>query len=134
MKIKNILVYLEPHSVVEPISHFTINLAIFYQARLFALSVVKRPSLAIKSRTDENAWRRLYEIEEDAFQADIKISLLLEEIEQVNRHQISQKIISIIKSFNIDMLVLYNNAKINIKDLTSGAQVPIIIYPLEIKE
>ncbi|MCX8015326.1 MAG: hypothetical protein N2748_04835, partial [candidate division WOR-3 bacterium] len=101
MKIKNILIYLEPNTIVEPISQFTLNLANFYQARVVALSIIKRPNLTIKTRSDENAWRRLYEIEEDAFQADIKISLLLEEIEQVNQHQITQKIISIINSFKI---------------------------------
>jgi hypothetical protein len=129
MNIKNILICLEPRNPVELIAQFTINLAQTYDARLFALVIIKQPSPDIKTRTDERAWKRLYEIEEDAFEAGVRISLLLEEIDDLNRTAITDKIISIIKHFSIGMLVVSANAKINIKDLTSGLAIPVIVFP-----
>ncbi|MBS4016294.1 MAG: universal stress protein [Candidatus Latescibacteria bacterium] len=134
MNIKNILVCLETRNPVEPISQFTVKLAQTYDARLFALTIIKQPSPDIKTRTDERAWKRLYEIEEDAFEAGIKISLLLEEIDELNRTAITDKIISIIKHFSIGMLVVSGNAKINIKDLISGLTIPVIVFPPEMRE
>lgn len=129
MIVKNILVYLEPKNTVDEISRFTINLAVINNARLFALSIIKRPDPNIKTRTDEQAWKRLYEIEEDAFEAGVKISLLLEELDEPNRTNISQKIIAIVNAFSIDMLIIFNNAKTYMNNLTCGLNIPVIVYP-----
>lgn len=131
---KNILVYIETRTVIEPIAQFTIKLAQVYDARIFALAVIKQHKTYVKSRTDEQAWKRLYEIEEDAFEADVKISLLLEELDDLNRTAITNKIISIVQNFSIGMLILCSNAKINIKEIMSGLNTPIIIYPPDIRK
>ncbi len=127
---KNILVCLETKNQVEPIAQFAIRIAQVYEARLFALVIIKRAVPGIKTRQDELAWKKLYEIEEDAFEAGIKISLLMEEIDDRTRREKTNKLISIINNFSIDMLVMFSNAKINIKELTRGLTIPIIVFPI----
>jgi len=129
MTINKILLFVEPNTDIEPISQFAVKLAKRHDARLIALSIVKCPTPEIKSRSEEQAWKRLYEIEEDAFETDIKISLLLEELEPINQHTLTQKLIDLTFTFQIDMVIISNQAKINLKNLTNEITIPIIVVP-----
>lgn len=129
MKLEKILLYVEPKTAVDTISRFTINLARPNNARVFVLSIVLHPMQKIKTRIDEQAWKRLYEIEEDAFEAGIKISLLLEELEKISRDNLTQKLIDLSKSYQVDLIIFASNAKININKLNSGITIPIFIVP-----
>ena len=130
MNLKKILLYIEPKPGIETISQFTVNLARPYDARVFALSIIKRPVPDIKNKTEEQAWKRLYEVEEDAFETGIKISLLLEEIEIKNRNTLTQKLINLAATFQVDLIVVASDAKLNLKKLTSETAVPVIVVPL----
>jgi hypothetical protein len=129
MRIQKILLYIEPKALVEPISLFAMNLARPYDARVFALSIIKHQIPEIKARSEEQAWKRLYEIEEDAFEAGIKTSLLLEEIETVTQNRLTTKLINLCQTFKTDLLVVSSDAKLNIKKLIGETTIPIIIVP-----
>jgi hypothetical protein len=129
MKLDKILLYVEPKSAVDTISRLTINLARSNNARVFALSIIQHPTQKIKTRIDEQAWKRLYEIEEDAFEAGIKISLLLEELEKMSQDNLTQKLIDLSKSYRVDLIIFSSSAKININKLSSGITIPIFIVP-----
>ncbi len=133
MKLEKILLYVEPKANIELISQFTINLAQQNNARVFALSMIPHSIPQIKTRLDEQAWKRLYEIEEDAFEAGIKISLLLEELEKMNRENLTQKLIDISKSFQVDAVIFYSTAKININKLIGEIKLPVYIIPSSAK-
>lgn len=124
-----LLLYIEPKAVVEPISSFTMSLARLYDARVFALSIISRPLPEVKTRTEESAWKRLYEIEEDAFEAGIKISLLLEEIDSMTHSALTKKLIDLAQTFQSDILIISNNVKLNIKELTGQITIPVIVVP-----
>ena len=129
MKIEKILLYIEPKINIESISQFTLNLARQNNARVFALSIIPHPQPQVKTRSDEQAWKRLYEIEEDAFEAGIKISLLLEELEKLSRDNLTQKLIDLSKSFRVDVIVFSSTSRININKLNGEINLPIIIIP-----
>lgn len=130
MNTKKILLYIEPKAVVEPISSFTMSFARLYDARVFALSIIKHPLPEVKTRIEEEAWKRLYEIEEDAFETGVKISLLLEEIDTMTPSALTKKLIDLIQTFQADILIISNNVKLNIKELTGEITIPVIIVPL----
>ena len=90
-------------------------------ARVFAVSVLEVPAAAEPSgaasaakrlrrgprrkatptaEPEERAWSRLYEIEDDAFEANVKISLLLE---TGNR---DEKLLALIDSYQLDALII----------------------------
>ncbi len=129
MKFEKILLYVEPKTAIDTISRFTINLARPNKARVFALSIILHPLQKIKTRIDEQAWKRLYEIEEDAFEAGVKISLLLEELDKMSRDNLTQKLIDLSRSYRVDLIIFASNAKININKLNSGITIPIFIVP-----
>jgi hypothetical protein len=129
MNLKKILLYIEPRTNVELISQFTVNLTRQNDARLFALSIISRPEPSRKTRLEEEAWKRLYEVEEDAFESGIKISLLLEEIENMGRNALTQKLMTLASMFEADILIVQSNAKLNFKSLTGDATIPVIVVP-----
>lgn len=129
---KKILLYIEPKTEIEKISRFTMDLAKQYDARVFALVIIKSALAGIpkvKTRTEEQAWKRLYEIEEDAFESEVKISLLLEEIEPMNRNALTQKLINVALTFQAELIIFSSKAKLNLKKLTGRTTIPIIIVP-----
>lgn len=130
MSIKNILIYLTSKTELPLLSKFTLELTNFYDARLFALTVIPQPKTHLKTRAEEYAWRKLYELEEDAFEADRKISLLLEEVSKLNQKMLTNKIIEIARSYEIDLLVLPDNAKVQITELTKELKIPVLIFPI----
>ncbi|MEO0072787.1 MAG: hypothetical protein ABIK10_05080 [candidate division WOR-3 bacterium] len=130
MSIKNILIYLTSKTELPLLSKFTLELTNFYDARLFALTVIPQPKTYLKTRAEEYAWRKLYELEEDAFEADRKISLLLEEVSKINQKILTNKIIEIARSYQIDLLVLPDNAKVQIAELTKELKIPVLIFPI----
>jgi hypothetical protein len=129
MEIKNILVYVGSRTVLSSLSPFILNLARSYNARLFALAIIPLSRNHLTSRAEENAWRKLYEIEEDAFEVDRKISLLLEEVKDLTQKTILNKITEIVRSYRIDLLVVPDHLKIPITKLTKELSLPIIIFP-----
>ncbi|MCS7257758.1 MAG: hypothetical protein NZ601_00070 [candidate division WOR-3 bacterium] len=130
MTIKNILIYLSSRTELPLLSKFTLELTNFYNARLFALTIIPQAKTHLKTRAEEHAWRKLYELEEDAFEADRKISLLLEELDKVNQKTLTSKIIEIALSYKIDLLVLPDNIKLQIPRLLKELGIPVLIFPI----
>lgn len=125
-----ILVYFEPRTKIDKLSEFTISLARQYHSQILALTVIKPPSAQKRNKVEEErAWKRLYEFEEDAFQYGIKISLLLEELEAINQKTLTEKIIETASVFQVDLLIIGNDAKIGLKKLANSVTMPIIIIP-----
>jgi nucleotide-binding universal stress UspA family protein len=129
MNLKRILLYIEPKTIVEPISKFTMSLAQSSDTRVYVLSVIQHPKPDVKTRVEEQAWKRLYEVEEDAFEAGVKTSLLLEEIDLLTPVKLSDKIINVAQTFLSDALVLSNETKCNIKKIIDEMTIPVIIVP-----
>lgn len=129
MNIKNILLYIEPNAKVEQISLFTMDLARINNARVFVLSIIRSSAPAKKSRVEEQAWKRLYEVEEDAFEVGIKTSLLLEEMEKIEQNKLTEKIVDICKTFAIGTLIVSSEANVNFKKLVGALMIPVITVP-----
>ena len=86
---ERILLYVEDTPGMAAAVAWTLRLAKGMSCRVFALSVVNpdapRRRDTQTSDAEERAWSLLYEIEDDAFQKNVRISLLLETGEPLQR-------------------------------------------------
>lgn len=129
MKIEKILVYIEPKGDFRSVSMFAIDLARHYSARIIAVSIIKHNPTKIKSRTEDYAWQQLYEFEEDAFEHEVKISLLLEEVDEFSRYNVAKKLMDLTQTFQPDLLIFSNQVQLNITKFIADSTIPTIIVP-----
>lgn len=129
MKIEKILVYIEPKKDSHSVSMFAITLACHYSAQIIAVSIIKHHPTTVKSRIEDYAWQKLYEFEEDAFEKGVKISLLLEEVDELSRSNITKKLTNLTQTFQPDILILSNQAQLNVSKFIANASIPTIFVP-----
>ncbi|MCX7784968.1 MAG: hypothetical protein N2201_01875 [candidate division WOR-3 bacterium] len=129
MKIEKILVYIEPKNDFRSVAMFAITLARHYSAQIIAVSIIKHHSATVRSRTEDYAWQKLYEFEEDAFENEVKISLLLEEVDALSRNNITKKLANLTQTFQPDLLVLSNQVQLNISKFITNTTIPTVFVP-----
>jgi nucleotide-binding universal stress UspA family protein len=105
-----------------------LRLARLCDARLFAVSVVpespnsrRRRRREPGSEPEEQAWSRLYEIEDDAFEQEVKISLLLESGSR------DERILALIDSYQADALILGSRSLAGWEQLIERCSKPVIL-------
>lgn len=120
---EKILLYVDSSEFSNKTVQWTLRLAKELQARVIALYVLKQ-SKQKSEKIEEAAWVRLYEIEDDAFSASVKISLLLDEGKPL------KKIVECAQSYEVDLIILSAESKgIDFKQLVkfSPQNVGVII-------
>ncbi len=110
---------------------FTLTTAL--KAKIFALYVIdegiirkvmkeeKKEREVIKDEIEESAWEKLYELEETAFHQGVKISLLL------LVGQASRVIREVMRSYEIDLLLIPRTAQLNIRKLIREDRESVLI-------
>ncbi|UCG43557.1 MAG: universal stress protein [candidate division WOR-3 bacterium] len=96
----------------------TLTLARELAARVIAVSIINEDQAPAgpgrdqhMSELEEAAWARLYEVEEEAFSRDVKVSLLLEQGEPLGR------LLDLAESYEVDTLLLDAASRLPIAEL-----------------
>jgi hypothetical protein len=92
--------------------------------RVIALAVIDpaapRRREAPASDVEERAWGLLYEIEDDAFQQNVRISLLLEPGEPLPR------LVSLSSSYDAELIVASADCRLTISELVRQSSRPVV--------
>lgn len=107
----------------------TLTLARELEARVIAVSIINENDAPpgpghdqYISDLEESAWARLYEVEEEAFSRDVKVSLLLEQGEPLDR------LLDLSESYEVDTLLLDAASRLPTAELVSrvGCKVELV--------
>jgi nucleotide-binding universal stress UspA family protein len=135
---QKVLLYVDDRPESEKAAAEALRLARTCDARIFATWVMLEtvPTAAVVqparrragkrktqpgSELEEHAWSRLYEIEDDAFEQNVKISLLLE---TGNR---DDKLLALIDSYQLDALMLGTRSIAGWEALIERSPVTVIL-------
>lgn len=135
---QKVLLYVDDRPESEKAASEALRLARVCDARIFATWVMPEtvPVTAVSQPTrrragkrkaqpgsefEEHAWSRLYEIEDDAFEQNVKISLLLE---TGNR---DEKLLALIDSYQLDALMLGTRSIAGWEALIERSPVAVIL-------
>ena len=135
---QKVLLYVDDRPESEKAASEALRLARVCDARVFAtwvmpetVPVTTAPQPAKRrvgkrkaqpgSELEEHAWSRLYEIEDDAFEQNVKISLLLE---TGNR---DDKLLALIDSYQLDALMLGTRSIAGWEQLIERSPVAVIL-------
>lgn len=126
--LEKILLYVENREATKVLATWTLKLAKTLNARIFAVFIINDSTLTppvanpkakrhkAGSHREETAWAILYEIEDDAFEENVKISLIIEE------GRPEDKLIEVLKSFELDGMIISSQSKLDLKELISHCQ------------
>ena len=121
---ERILLYVEDTPGMSTAVAWALRLAKGMSCRVFALSVINpdapRRRDAQASDAEERAWSLLYEIEDDAFQQNVRISLLLETGEPL------LKLINLSTSYDAEMVVASADCRLTISELVRQSSRPVV--------
>jgi nucleotide-binding universal stress UspA family protein len=127
---EKILLYIDNKESAKKLALWTLKFAKIFNARIFAVYIinqidskpkVKTKSRKINSNQEETAWSILYEIEDDAFEENVKISLIVEE------GRPEDKLIDFFQSFEIDVMIVSGHSKLEFEELIKRCQGKILI-------
>lgn len=119
---KKILLYL--NEAKEETIELTLSLAQIFSSRvyvLFCLSSDEIKNEELKDKMEDEGWQKLYDVEEKAFNKEIKVSLLFFEGKP------EELITELMKSYEVDALILNPFAYLNLLELINKNKEKIII-------
>ena len=103
---------------------WALRLAKGMSCRVFALSVIDPDSPrrrdAQSSDLEERAWSLLYEIEDDAFQKNVRISLLLESGQPLS------KLVGLSASYDTELIVASADSRLTVSELVRQSSRPVV--------
>ncbi len=121
---ERILLYVDATPGMATSAAWALRLAKGMSVRVFALSVVNpdapRRRDTQTSDDEERAWSGLYEIEDDAFQRNVRISLLLETGDPL------QKLISLSASYDAELVVVSADCRLTCSELVRQSSRPVV--------
>jgi nucleotide-binding universal stress UspA family protein len=113
--VERILLYVEDTPGMPIAVAWALKLAKAMSCRVIALAVIDpaapRRRDAQASDVEERAWGLLYEIEDDAFQQNVRISLLLEPGEPLPR------LVSLSSSYDAELIIASADCRLTISEL-----------------
>lgn len=120
--IERILLYVEDLPGSQAAAAWALDLARALSARVFAVCVIAPPGRARRGRSqaEEKAWGLLYEIEDDAFEQNVRVSLLLEPGEPLAR------LCDLCSSYHADLVVAGTDCRIPAADLIRRCPRPVV--------
>jgi len=122
---ERILLYVEDTPGMPAAVAWSLRLAKGMSCRVFALSVVD-PAATPRRRDgqssdiEERAWSQLYEIEDDAFQQNVRISLLLEPGDPLSR------LVGLSSSYDAELIVASADCRLTISELVRQSSRPVV--------
>ena len=121
---ERILLYVEDTPGMAAAVAWALRIAKGMSLRLFALSVVN-PDLphrrdARASDAEERAWSLLYEIEDEAFQKNVRISLLLETGEPL------EELVSLSTNYDAELIVVSADCRLMVAELVRQSSRPVV--------
>jgi len=122
--VERILLYVEDTPGMPTAIAWSLKLAKGMSCRVFALSVIDpaapRRREAQASDAEESAWSLLYEIEDDAFQQNVRISLLLESGDPLSR------LVSLSSSYDAELIVASADCRLTTSELVRQSSRPVV--------
>ncbi len=131
--IQRIFLYVDGSPAARRAAQWVICRAKEWQSRLYVLYVVDksavvaaarrtgRPRRKIEDKLEEEGWRNLYAIEDDAFEAEVKVSLIME------NGLPAERIPELAKSYEADLVVIGYNPKLDHSKLIKQSSCTIVI-------
>ncbi|MBM3314686.1 universal stress protein [candidate division WOR-3 bacterium] len=121
--LERILLIVEDTPGLPAAAAWTLQLARALSARVFAVCVIPERTGG-RSRTstnvEERAWSLLYEVEDDAFAMNVKVSLLLEQGDPLRR------LCEICTSYKTGLLVAGVGSQVPLADLVRHSPEPVV--------
>jgi len=123
--IGRMLLYVDRTPGMTRTTDWALELARRLSSRVFAVSVLD-PSAARHSprnqaaAAEEQAWELLYEIEDDAFGRDVRISLLLEQGDPLHR------VLSLETNYDIELIVASGDCRLPVTELVKQSTRPVV--------
>jgi nucleotide-binding universal stress UspA family protein len=120
---QKIFLYIDGSPAAHRAAGWAVERAKEWRSRVYVLYVVDRsavvaaarrtgrPRRALEGELEEKGWRHLYEIEDDAFEAEVKVSLIMEDGLPLER------ITELAKSYEADLVVVGYNPKLDLAKL-----------------
>ena len=110
-----------------PSAQLALSLARRLESRVIAVSIVDTSSFGDspedderRSELEEKAWKVLYEVEDDAFEQDVKVSLLLDQGEPLERT------LELSTSYEAELIVLEPSVAIDTGELVKRSTIPVL--------
>jgi nucleotide-binding universal stress UspA family protein len=118
--LERILLHVEDTPGLPVTVAWTLQLTRALSSRLFAVAVVAAADSARSSAVaEERAWELLYGVEDDAFQQDVRVSLLLEQGDALERlHSLSD-------SYGVALIVASADSRLALADFVHRSRRPV---------
>lgn len=114
--IGRILVYLDGSAGSRRAASWAIQLARALNSRVYAVYVVEQGSSA-----EEEGWGHLYQVEDEAFEAEVKVSLLMHEGDP------GEWVLELARSYEVDLLVVAYPSRLGVSRLIERSPTPVVV-------
>ncbi len=118
--VERLLLYVEPGPGMTRATDWALQAARCFGCRVFAASVLTATPPDSLKDAEERAWETLYEIEDDAFRQDTRISLLLEQGDPLSR------IVSLAANYAVELAVLTADTQLSTAELVRKITCPVV--------
>ncbi len=127
--INQILLWLDNSPAARAAASWTIAFARSTSARIYALYVLPATAKSRREKRnsvqEEQAWQVLYEVEDEAFDQQVRISLLLETGDPLSR------LTEVCTSYQPDIIVVSADTLLSAESLIRHLPKPVIFYKLD---
>lgn len=130
MNIERILVYINPDEIPLERAGWTIDFASLVSARIILLTVITEPEKLSEEEYDKKEdkyWKYLYELEDKAFEKEVKVSLI---VEDGNLLDVIKKAV---KGYKVDIFVTFITSKLEFSEILKEINIPLLILKAEVK-
>ncbi len=122
--IERLLLFVDDTPGAAHAAAWALELARGLGCRVFAVAVLDSqrgaPGSGPAPEAEEQAWQRLYEIEDDAFDSDVRISLLLDQGKPLDR------LVQLGSSYEVELIVVPADSRLNAADLIRQSERPVV--------
>jgi nucleotide-binding universal stress UspA family protein len=123
--VERLVLYVDDTPGMGKAAAWTLKLARQLSGRVFAVSVIdpSRPRGRHDKTTpdaEERAWELLYGVEDDAFEMNVRISLLLEQGDPLDR------LASISRSYEADLVIASSDCRLLLPELLRQSPRPVV--------
>jgi nucleotide-binding universal stress UspA family protein len=123
--VDKLILYVEDTPGMARATAWALKLARLASGRLFAVAVIDPSSPRVRrdspsAQAEERAWELLYGIEDDAFQQNVRISLLLEQGDPLER------LVSISQSYEADAVLVSADCRLLLSELIRQSPKPVV--------
>lgn len=116
--IERVLLYVDDTPGLARTAAWALDLARALSCRLFAVAVITDPEAG--EPAEDRAWELLYSIEDDAFEQNVRVSLLLEQGDA------PQRLHDITTSYGVDLVIAGADARLPLAEVVEQSPRPIV--------